>query len=67
MSNPTANWRVELNVDCPACEEYVNLLDHPDFWDCRQLSIAEHGTERSRDVAVTCPKCGHDFEVDCEY
>ena len=62
-----AGWNVELNCDCPKCEQYVNLLDEPDFWDCRQLDIAEHDTERSDNMEVFCPVCGHEFEVCCEW
>ena len=62
-----ATWTVELNCDCPACGEYVNLLDAPDFWDGRKLEIAEHGTDRSKNVAVVCPECGHEFRVDCQW
>ena len=63
----TATWTVELNTECPHCDEYIDLLDDPDFWDGRELSVAENGTENSKDQPVTCPKCGHEFVVDCEY
>ena len=62
-----AQWDIHLHADCPHCKEWVDLLDYADFWDGRDLEIAEHGTERSRAVEVVCPECGHDFEVDCEY
>lgn len=62
-----AQWTVELNCECPACKEYVDVLTAPDFWDGRQLDLAEHGTERSRSVDVACPECGHEFDVCCEY
>ena len=67
VRNPTAGWTVELHCDCPACGEWVDLLDYPDFWDGRHLDIAEHGTARSKDVEVFCPECGHEFNVDLEY
>lgn len=67
MAGVTATWRVSLNCTCPACSEFVDLLDYPDFWDGRNLNVAENGTLRSRDVEVVCPKCDHEFEVDCEY
>lgn len=67
VSRPTAWWSVELNCDCPACKEHVDLLDFPDFWDGRRLDIPEHDTERSTAVNVTCPECRHDFEVDLAY
>lgn len=67
MTVTLATWTVELTCDCPTCGEYVDLLDHPDFWDGRQLDVPEHGTERSQRVEVTCPKCFGEFIVTCEY
>ena len=67
VSRPVATWSISLDCDCPACGEYVNLLDYADFWDGRRLDACEHGTDRSRGVDVVCPECGHDFEVDLEY
>ena len=67
MADVTATWIVELNCHCPNCEEYVNLLDYADFWDGRKLEIPEHGTDRSKDVEAQCPKCDHEFSVDCCY
>jgi len=67
MSENKAFWNVELYTDCPNCKEYVNLLDYVDFWDGRQLNVAEHGTERSIDIEVVCPVCFDEFIVDCEY
>lgn len=65
--NPTAIWNLSLNVDCPQCGEYVNLLDDPDFFDGRELEPCETRTEHSRDVEVQCPNCEHEFVVDLEY
>ena len=67
MAQNTATWSMSLNCDCPACGEYVDLLDDPDFWDGRNLDACEHMTERSFDIEVYCPKCGHEFTVDLEY
>ena len=67
MAEVLATWTVELNCTCPACGEYVNLLDYADFWDGRHLDIAENGTVRSTNVDVMCPECDHEFMVDCEY
>jgi hypothetical protein len=69
MKPVTATWTVELNCDCPHCGEWVDVLEGADFWDAHHgsLEIAEHNTERSRNVAVQCPLCEKDFEIDCEY
>lgn len=65
----TATWNIELNCECPHCKEWVDLLEHADFWDAHHdsLEVAEHGTKRSRDLQVTCPKCNRDFSADLEY
>ena len=67
MALNKATWELELNCQCPKCEEHVNLLDEVNFWDYRSLDICEYGTDRSRNVDVVCPLCGHDFVVDLEY
>jgi len=65
--NTCATWSISLDVDCPKCEEYFNILDTPDFWEDRQLDLGEHETARSRGIEVTCPECGYEFTVDLEY
>lgn len=67
MANTIATWTLELNCECPGCGEDVDLLDHADFWHGRNLAVGESSTERSRDVEVVCPACGHEFAVDCRY
>ncbi len=69
MSEPvTATWSIELHCECPKCEEYVDLLEYPDFWDGRgDMAIGEHHTDQTRNMDVSCPKCGCEFKVDCEY
>lgn len=63
-----ATWSLELTCYCPACDEYVDLLRHPDFWDGRQsMQACEYGTPRTTGMEVHCPKCDAEFEVDCEY
>lgn len=67
MSAVVATWSISLDCTCPACEEDVDLLTAQDFWDGRQLEVPEHGTERTRNLEVDCPKCGHEFHVQTEY
>jgi hypothetical protein len=62
-----ATWGISLIAECPGCNEFVDLLGHPDFWDGRRLDLAEHNTPDSTDVEVTCPSCDHSFKVDLEY
>jgi Zn finger protein HypA/HybF involved in hydrogenase expression len=62
-----ASWTVELNCDCPHCKESVDPLTAPDFWDGTEIELAEHNTERSRNLDVYCPECGKEFTVNCTY
>jgi len=63
-----AVWSMSLDCECPSCKEDVDLLRYPDFWSGRGDMIAcENGTERSRNLEVVCPECGHEFVVDCQY
>ena len=63
-----ATWSLSLTCECPGCNEDVDLLDDPDFWDGREsMQAIEHGTDRTNNLEVICPKCGHEFEVCCEY
>jgi len=63
----TATWTIELNCECPHCEEYVKLLDDSDFLRNNEFEIGEHGIDRTRNFEVWCPECGESFEVDLEY
>lgn len=67
MDNVVAYWEIELNTTCPSCDQDVNLLDDPDFWDGRNLEIGETMTDRSRNVNVFCPECQHEFTVELQY
>ena len=62
-----ATWSIELNCECPGCTTYVDLLEYADFWDGRKLDVCEYMTERSKNLEVTCPKCGHHFTAELEY
>lgn len=64
MAKIEATWILGLYCDCPNCEELVDLLDGPDFWDGRSFDVVEHGTENTKDVEVVCPSCKHEFVVD---
>ena len=67
VSRPTATWSVSLDCECPNCEQWVDLLTYPDFWDGRQLDPIEHSTKRSKGVEVACPECKYEFEANLEY
>jgi len=67
MSEHKATWIVELRTECPNCKECVDLLDYHDIFEGSRFDLAEHDTERSKDVRVVCPECNHVFIVDLEY
>lgn len=67
IESTKASWSVTLDTECPSCSEDVDLLEYSDFWDHAEFDIAEHGTERTKGVEVTCPECGDDFKVDFQY
>jgi hypothetical protein len=63
-----ATWDLSLMCDCPACEEFVDLLKYADFWeDHDELKVCETRTESSRSLEVVCPECGEEFYVECNY
>lgn len=63
----TATWHASLDCECPICHEDVDLMEYTDFWDGRTIQIAEHDTPATTDMEVTCPNCGEDFKVTCEW
>ena len=69
LPHTTADWTLKLHATCPHCKEFVDLLDYGDFWDAHggHLEACEHGTERSKELEVTCPECMKDFTVECQY
>jgi hypothetical protein len=62
-----ATWYMSLDTECPHCNEWVDLMEFPDFWDGRSFEVGEHGTERTKDVRVNCTECRKEFRVDLEY
>lgn len=66
LNTTTAKWSIELSVDCPKCERFVDLLEAPDFWE-NQIKPGEHGTDKTKGLEVTCPECGHEWKVDLVY
>lgn len=64
VDTATATWSIHLFTDCPGCEDSVDLLDLPDFWDGHRFQPGEHLTPQTTGVEVTCPKCGHEFKCD---
>ena len=60
--NAKAEWYINLMCDCPACDEYVDLLEFGEFWLEKNLVPGETKTN----LQVTCPECGAIFLVDTQ-
>ena len=68
MPKITATWDLSLDCTCPNCEQYVDLTTADTFWERNsELAIVEHGTPRTVDMEVECPKCFNEFKVSLEY
>lgn len=64
----TVTWRLELNVDCPYCDEYQDVIDqfneqelylYIKTCESRKLKIT-HGSE---DFVCTCKECNKEFVI----
>lgn len=60
MSNVEAHWHVNLLVDCPECEEIIDLMDNDSFTDGTHSYVLES----QNNIPVECPECGYKFNVD---
>ncbi|ELY4158077.1 hypothetical protein SMZ39_002018 [Cronobacter turicensis] len=68
MANHSAVWYINLHTECPACEEYFDIIkSQEDFWVDARFGCCEHDTPATTGVEVQCPECGHEFKVDFEY
>jgi phage FluMu protein Com len=59
-----ASWSVNLYVDCPHCNEFVDIFQEwseQEMWG--SVDIGETKELDDGDFDVTCPKCKKDFGV----
>lgn len=65
MSKIKAQWVITLNVECPFCATYFDMLkatDEPaDLYNCLWKP------EKAQDVETTCPGCRRELVVDLEW
>jgi len=61
--NICANWSISLNVDCPYCEHYLDVLD--DYSEQEMYDLAEIGESKKfkEGFEVICKKCKKEFIV----
>ncbi|QGZ13423.1 hypothetical protein KLPPOU148_021 [Klebsiella phage vB_KpnM_15-38_KLPPOU148] len=62
--NTTAYWSLSLDVTCPKCGHYFDLLCDPDFW---EFSGAKQACEPIEGYETCCPECDHQFKTDFAY
>lgn len=67
MSNVKATWSISLDCTCPSCEHDFDILSGFCMPDGMNLYAGEHGTERTENMKISCPACGHEFLVDCYF
>ena len=65
-SRPIATWSIELYVECPKCEECVDLTTWGDFWSDRDHKTFGPAIAIEKFEAF-CPKCEHEFLCDLVY
>lgn len=57
-------WSCSIFVDCPYCGDEQDLIDNDG--DSRlpmNLQLAEHGTDKTKNMEVWCLDCGEEFIV----
>jgi uncharacterized Zn-finger protein len=55
-----ANWRIKCNVECPYCDEYIDVYN--DIQDSFEFLPAP-GHSEEIDAEINCPKCQRDFTI----
>jgi hypothetical protein len=56
-----AEWSISLDLECPYCNEQINLLDGE--WP-EGIQAGEHGTEQTKGYEVECPGCDRTLLAD---
>lgn len=63
IKKTTANWTIELYVDCPHCNTYFDVFT--DWAEQEMWSSAEVGESKKigDSFEITCPECKKEFIV----
>jgi hypothetical protein len=62
MKKATPTWRIELNVNCPYCDEWLDLMNIlVDEW---EVMPRPGETRKNIDIQVACSKCKREFTID---
>ncbi len=62
MSNIPATWSISLDLNCPKCNEQIDLIDDDSF---KESGI--NPLERAHGYETSCPHCEYEFLVDLEF
>lgn len=65
MTTITASLSWSLDVDCPACEEIIELAESP-YSDDQHIVVAifNNKWDSLKGYEVTCKYCQHEFKID---
>lgn len=66
MATVKAEWVLELNVECPKCNEIFDLR-HELVDNASPVQACETDTVATRDYETACSECGHEFLCDFVY
>jgi len=68
MKEATPSLSIALNVHCPICGAYVNLLENNDLLE-ELFSVTDPWADHlpAIEEMVTCPDCSGDFILDGVY
>ncbi len=60
----TANWSIELNVECPYCNHYFDVMN--DYGEQEMFNTAQVGESKKFEpdrFEVNCPECKKEFII----
>lgn len=63
VNNVKAVWNLSLDVTCPSCGHYFDLMCDPDLFEWSGASVCES----IEGYDTTCPECDHEFKSDFIY
>lgn len=53
-------WHVSLDVDCPKCQQYIDILQTDEYLCGDGFNIE---SANDIDFEAKCPECGHEFLI----
>ena len=53
-----ARWAVELNIECPKCDNYFDYLETEEYRIGGFESLKHQESDDNANIKVKCPECG---------